>query len=78
MPSVLDELAPIVADVVEDVAHRLGDGARVGSRRSTQMVHDAVEREEVEVALGVEEEGRATSLVLRVRSLGARVGDDFL
>lgn len=78
MPSVLDELAPIVADVVEYVAHRLGDGARVGSRRSTQMVHDAVEREEVEVALGVEEEGRAPSLVLRVRSFGARVRDDFL
>ena len=78
MASVLDELAPIVADVVEDVAHRLGDGARVGSGRSTQMVHDAVEREEVEVALGVEEEGRAPSLVLRMRSLGARVRDDFL
>tara|TARA_B100000768_G_C11256647_1_gene366733 strand:- start:1346 stop:1474 length:129 start_codon:yes stop_codon:yes gene_type:complete len=42
------------------------------------MVHDAVEREEVEVTLGVEEEGRAPSLVLRVRSLGARVRDDFL
>ena len=77
-PPVLHELPPVVAYVVEGVAHSLRDCAGVGRRRSPQVIHHAVQGEEVEVALGVEEEGRAPGLVFGVRSLGARVRDDFL
>mmetsp|Transcript_10000 Transcript_10000/g.39028 ORF Transcript_10000/g.39028 Transcript_10000/m.39028 type:complete len:245 (-) Transcript_10000:49-783(-) len=77
-PPVLHELPPVVAYVVEGVAHSLRDCARVRGGRSPQVVHHAVKGEEVEVALGVEEEGRAPGLVFGVRSLGARVRDDFL
>ena len=47
------------------------------NKRHYKQMH-AVKGEEVEVALGVEEEGRAPGLVFGVRSLGARVRDDFL
>jgi hypothetical protein len=72
------QVAPVVAYVAEYVLDRLQDGARVGRLAPLQQVHDAVERQEVQIAFRAEQERAARGFVVQVGRLAARGGDDFL
>jgi hypothetical protein len=72
------ELAPVVAYVAEDVLDRLEDRAGVGRVAGFEEVDDAAEREEVEIALRDEEQGRAAGVGAVSGGAAAGGGDDFL
>jgi hypothetical protein len=72
------QVAPVVAYVAEYVLDRLQDGARVGRLAPLQQLHDAVERQQVQIALRVKQERAARGFVVQVGRLAACGGDDLL
>ena len=72
------ELAPVVAQIFEDVLHRVENRARVGRRRVREHRRHALEDGEVQIALDGEEDGGAAGVVVHARDLRARVRYDVL
>ena len=77
-PGFVRQVTPVVAYVAEYVLDRLQDGARVGRLAPLQQLHDAVERQQVQIALRVKQERAARGFVVQVGRLAARGGDDLL